>query len=60
MKKTYIEPHCSTYNVAMQNNILNLSGGVTTGSKLGNAYNSSDESYSKEENQENISLWDLY
>ena len=45
--KKYIKPICETIELNVQSGILAGSGGVTNGSKTGNAYNSSDESYGR-------------
>lgn len=59
MKKTYIEPRYKTIDLSSEQ-MMALSGnedqgGVITGAKMGNAYNSQDASYVKESRG---NLWD--
>ena len=45
MKKTYINPNIEVVNLNVKTGLLAGSGGVTTDSTPGNAYNSGDVSY---------------
>lgn len=60
MKKTYIAPKAVAYNVNTKCEITVTSPGVTTGSILGKGFNANDESYVQEEEDNTISIWDLY
>ena len=53
MKKTYMKPETAMQVVNIEHTILAGSGGVETGSKLGEGYNKDDVSYGN-----GGSLWD--
>lgn len=52
MKKTYISPSVKSINLAFEG-LVAVSGGVDSGSSLGNEYNGEDVSYSNRRN----SIW---
>ena len=54
MKKIYMKPVTAIETVKMSMGILAASGGVTTGSKTGDEYNSDDVTYGNEGG----ALWD--